>query len=125
MPTPFYPFEARRASSNMLNIESILFLLFLLPTIYQRSNRRLLETVHVETGWPVSPLYKMNRTTCHWSNARRPTQHAYKHGYTGNRERKRGLESNPKLAKVSSYATFRARLSIATVVVFLYTFPPG
>ena len=42
---------------------------------------------------------------------------------TRSHREERGLESNRKLAKVSSYAT--ARLSIATVVGFLYTFPPG
>lgn len=55
---------------NMLNIESFFFFFFFPPTI----ESCLLETVHVETIWPVF-LYKMNRTTCYWSNARRTTQH--------------------------------------------------
>lgn len=39
---------------NMLNIESIFLFFFYPPTI----ESRLLETVHVETGWPVSPFIK-------------------------------------------------------------------
>lgn len=76
----------------MLNIESFFFFFFFPPTI----ESRLLETIHVETIWPVF-LYKMNRTTCHWSNARRPTQHtciAAKYIRTKN-----ALELNPKSAK--------------------------